>query len=233
MNLTLALSAVAALGVTACSTMNAPLSSDGFDPLAPAGGGPARSSPEMVTETGFSPGQFVRTAMDNTAFFSRRPSGDGDADKLLKKDVQMKVVSSDPSYVKVELDSGEVGFVPTVLVSASGAGDSVQPVAGSVGAPGEFDVVPMDPNAPLPIIDPASLPPGDAVPTVIDPEAPPVVPATPAPATAPTIVPGAAAPGTNPPLTPLSGIVQPAPAPAPVTPAPTPAPDATPAPKAE
>src|SRR5687768_3874443 len=128
MNLTLALSAVAALGLTACGTMNAPLSSDGFDPLAPAGGGTARSSPESIAETGFSPGQFVRTAMDNTAFFSKRPSGDGDADKLLKKDVQMKVVSSDPSYVKVELDSGEVGFVPTVLVS-----DSAQPVAGSVG----------------------------------------------------------------------------------------------------
>jgi hypothetical protein len=212
MNLTLAVSAVAALGFTACSTMNAPLSSDGFDPLAPAGGGSLRNSPQTIAETGFSPGQFVRTVMDQTAFFSKRPSGNGDADKLLKKDVQMKVISADASYVKVELDSGEVGFVPTVLVN-----DAAQPVAGSEVTAGEFGVIPMDPNAPLPIIDPSSLPPGDAVPAVIDPEAPSVAPAA-ATTTPTTIVPGAAAPGTNPPLTPLSGIVPPAPS------APTPAP---------
>ena len=54
--------------------------------------------------------------MDNTAFFKNRPKGDADADKLLVRGTSMKVISTADSYVKVELDSGEVGFVPSVML---------------------------------------------------------------------------------------------------------------------
>ena len=132
--------------------------------------------------SGFTPGQFVRAAMNDTAFFLKRPSGDADADKLLKLDTQVKVVSVDGAYAKVELDSGEVGFIPAVMLT-----DPNAPPAGLPGAPGEIQVFPpLTPLAPLndtlPVIPPSEVPPGGAIPSVIDPSAPPVEVPVPPPA---------------------------------------------------
>lgn len=123
--------------------------------------------------------------MDNTAFFKVRPKGDADPDKLLKHNTSMKVITSSESYVKVELDSGEVGFVPTVMLENPNA-PVVPPMTGA----GQYQVYPPLPGGgmtgvgePLPAFDPKGLPPEGAIPTVIDPEAPsnnaPVPPVTP------------------------------------------------------
>lgn len=161
--------------------MNAPLTTSGsFDPLAPAGG---LTRAETSTVSSFKPGQFVRATIDNTAFFSKRPKGDADADKLLARDTQMKVISSDSSYVKVELDSGEVGFVPSVMVN-----DPTAPMAGVAGDPSNGMIYPLPPGSgpvePLPNLSPTNTPP-DGIPPIIDPSAP--IPTPPgAPAVAPT-----------------------------------------------
>lgn len=109
--------------------------------------------------------------MDNTAFFKNRPKGDGDADKLLKRGTSMKVISTSSSYVKVELDSGEIGFVPAIMLE-----DPNAVASSSSTRPGEYQVYPplpgSGPGEPLPIITPAELPPEGAIPTVIDPDAP-------------------------------------------------------------
>lgn len=180
-----ALSAIAVLGLAACDPMTAPLSSGGsFDPLGPPGGKINNSA--VATGPNFKAGQFVRAAMDNTALFKVRPNGDADADKLLKRGTSMKVVSVSGSYVKVELDSGEIGFVPTVMVEDPNALPNPQT---QVVSPGEYQVYPPLPGAGpgagqmLPPLDPAGLPPEGAIPTVIDPDAPastaPVPPVTP------------------------------------------------------
>ncbi len=184
-----ALSLSATLAFVSCESMTAPLTTSGsFDPLSPAGG-----VVNTNTSTGptFKPGKFIQASMDNTAFFLKRPKGDGDADKLLPMGTQMKVITSDSSYVKVELDSGEVGFVPAVMVN-----DPSAPVEGLDGAPGAYP--PVDPNAPvepLPTFDTSGLPPPGTIPPVIQDEA-----ITPAPA-------GATPPpaGTTPPAPPASG----------------------------
>jgi len=191
--------------------MTSPLTTSGsFDPLAPAGG---------VVRTGttsgssFKAGQFVHATIDNTAFFSSRPKGDADANKLLPRDTNMKVISSDSSYVKVELDSGEVGFVPAVMVHDPNAA-----VAGVAGDPSNGVVYPPLPPGeavePLPNMTPTDVPPGGIPPVIsVDPSAPvPPAPATPgdpsaspgaAPApTAPASTPPAAPAGTPPPLPP-------------------------------
>jgi hypothetical protein len=166
------------LGLSACDTMTQPISSGDFDPLRPPGSGNANAS----AGPSFRAGQFVRAAMDNTAFFKNRPKGDMDADKLLTRGTSMKVISNSASYVKVELDSGEVGFVPTVMVEDPSAAASAN---GAPVNPGEFQVYPPlgGYGEPLPPVDPAGLPPEGAIPTVIDPEAPvnpaPVPPVTP------------------------------------------------------
>lgn len=147
--------------------MNNPITSGGFDPMRAPG---TTATDGMTTGTTFSAGQFVQASLDNTAFFKTRPKGDTDADKLLKRGTSMKVVSTSSSYVKVELDSGEIGFVPAIML------EDPKAVAATGTRPGEYQVYPPLPGSgiiePLPIIDPAGLPPEGAIPTVIDPDAP-------------------------------------------------------------
>ena len=174
MKCTLVFPAVIVLGLAACDTMNRPISSGDFDPLRPPGSGNEPSGAEVAV---FTAGQFVRAAMENTAFFKNRPKGDGDADRLLARGTSMKVVSHAGSYVKVELDSGEVGFVTAVMLEDPSASQATTPVN-----PGEFQVYPPLGGAygePIPPVDPAALPPEGAIPTVIDPEAPSTVAPTP------------------------------------------------------
>ncbi|MES2657154.1 MAG: hypothetical protein V4689_00980 [Verrucomicrobiota bacterium] len=181
-----ALTAIAAMSLVACETFNAPISSGDFDPLSAPGserGATATSGPS------FSAGQFVRASIDNTAFFKTRPKGDADADKLLPRGTSMKVISTSGSYVKVELDSGDIGFVPSVMLE-----DPNATLAAPVPGTNEYQVYPPLPGSgaglPLPPIDPSGLPPEGAIPTVIDPDAPspttPVPPVTPTTDTFPT-----------------------------------------------
>lgn len=173
-----ALSAIALLSVVSCETMSTPLSSGDFDPLRAPGSNNAAAA---GSSTSFKAGQFVRASIPNTAFFKSRPKGDADADKLLVLGTSMKVISNSGSYVKVELDSGEIGFVPSVMLEDpnAAAGTPVTPI-------GEYQVYPPIPGTgmgePLPVIDPAGLPPEGAIPTVINPDAP-------APAPVPGITP--------------------------------------------
>lgn len=152
--------AILALAFSACESGQT-IDSGGFDPLVAPGSG--RRGPDVV-DAGLRPGQFVRTSMDNVAFFKKRPSGNADADKLLTANTEMKVISDDGSYVKVELNSGEVGYVPSVLVADRSA---PQDVPASVPSGNEFQVYPPVPGATVPT-DP-NVP---DIPPVIDPEAP-------------------------------------------------------------
>ena len=179
MKLIPAFSAAAVLVVASCNTMDQSLSSGGFDPLRPPGSEIALGMP---VGPAFKAGQFVRTVMDNSAFFKTRPKGDSDADKLLPRGTSMKVISIVDSYVKVELDSGDVGFVPTIMVEDPNAA----PVGMTPANPGEFQVYPPlnGMTVPLPQVPSAEMPPDGAIPTVIDPDAPAATPPVP-PVTAP------------------------------------------------
>jgi len=175
--------AVIVLGLAACDTMNRPITSGDFDPLRPPG---SDLSTEAAAGPVFKAGQFVKAVMDNTAFFKTKPKGDMDADKLLARGTSMKVISTSESYVKVELDSGEVGWVPTVMVEDPNASPQEQAQPFGAPNPGEYQVYPPlgGYGAAMPPVTPAELPPEGAIPTVIDPEAPtsaePVPPVTPA-----------------------------------------------------
>ncbi len=165
--------AIALLSIVSCDTFNTPLNTSGdFDPLRTAGGG--ASGPNLATGPTYRAGQFVRAALDNTAFYKSKPRGEANADQLLKRGTSMKVVSSGSSYLKVELDSGDIGFVPVVMIEdSSSAPQSTSASSREVQVypplPGSFDSGPIQP---LPPSDPAGAPPEGAIPTVIDPEAP-------------------------------------------------------------
>jgi len=179
MNFRVLLPAAAVAVVASCSTvdrLNRPLGDSATNPLnAPGSGRASQQAP--AASPSFTPGQFVKAVMDNTAFFSKRPSGSADADKLLKLNTPMKVVEDDGSYVKVELDGGQVGYVPSVMLF-----DPTAPAAGLPGAPGDVQPIPPAPAPPLPtgtsgdavpLVAPADAPPADAVPAVVDPAAAP------------------------------------------------------------
>jgi hypothetical protein len=179
------LSFLTALGLVACDSLSRPIdSSTAFDPLRAPG------NLNKANQTGgsqFVAGQFVHATSDSAAFYKVRPKGEADADKLLKKGTSMKVISSSGSYVKVELDSGEIGFVPSVMLEKPDEWVDV-----SSPNPGERQVYPPLPSEmaePLPSLDPGGLPPEGSIPQVIDPDAPadktPVPPVTPSTGTFP------------------------------------------------
>lgn len=162
-------SGLTAIGLVACNTSNGPTDFGTTDPLRAPGS--STDSTSIDTE-GFSAGQFVRAAVDNTAFYLKRPKGDVDADKLLRRGTSMKVISTNGNYLKVELDSGEVGFVPPVMVEdAAGASSSTGTLPSN---PNEIQLYPPLPGStqPLPPVAPGEQPPAGAIPTVIDPDAP-------------------------------------------------------------
>ena len=109
--------------------MNRPISSGSFDPLAPPGSGSqiglSNYGPDL------SPGTFVTANIPNTAFYKNKPKGNEDADKLLDQGTNMKIVSADTNHVKVELDSGEVGWVPSVMVASPNTAAQTYPVDGT------------------------------------------------------------------------------------------------------
>ena len=174
------------LALNACDTMNQPIRNGNFDPLSPPGSGISN-----LTTAGseFTAGQFVSAIMDNTAFFNQRPKGNADADKLLTRGTSMKVISSDESYVRVELDSGEVGWVPSIMVENPASAATGAPF--EAGNPGEYQVYPpVDPyGGMLPPSTPAEPPPGGTIPTVIDPEAGATVEPAPLPDNTPAPLP--------------------------------------------
>lgn len=210
--------ALAPLGFAACNMVSKPLASGGdFDPLR----SPASMRKQRVEESStalFKGGDFAAAAMDNTGFYKTEPKGDAKADKLLARGTSMKVVSAGDSFMKVELDGGEIGFVPTVMVTAPAAvGDAASPFA-AAGVP----LPPVDQNfaAPLPPIGANGLPPDGVIPTVIDPNAPPPnlpLPPVNTPSEGFSAVPAAVSPGSTPaPLPPgLGDAAKPAAAPAP------------------
>jgi hypothetical protein len=155
-----------AIVLASCGTMNEPIGFGSVDPLRTPG---SDSNLQLADTDNFSAGQFVQAAVGNTAFFSKRPKGETHADKLLQKGTSMKVISSIDSYLKVELDSGEIGFVPSVMVEGSTGTSEAPPINSN-----EIQLYPPVYGAgqPLPPVAPAEQPPAGAIPTVIDPDAP-------------------------------------------------------------
>lgn len=159
---------LAAVALVACENMSTPIKSSSFDPLTPPG---SMQSSVSTFGPAFSPGQFVSAAINNTAFYKNKPKENQDADKLIEGGTQMKIVEISGDHLKVELDSGEVGWVPSVMVvSGESAAGELVPVDGI------YQVYPPLPDGgalePLPFIDASGLPPEDALPTIIDPDQP-------------------------------------------------------------
>ncbi len=125
-----------ALSLVSCD-FNQPLpGNDVYNPLnAPGSGGQLG----VVDSHGpsITPGSFLQTNSSMTAFFARFPTATDQPSKTLPNYTDVKVISTKGSYVKVEVvNSGDVGFVPAVMLGVKRSPNEVPVTAG----PGEIPV---------------------------------------------------------------------------------------------
>lgn len=203
--LTLGSLAFALASCGSLKNLNQPISDGGFDPLLPPGSTTPQTRSAMVAPSSpsYTRGQWVETSMPNATFFRAIPKGNASADKVLGVATPMKVVSSKGTYVKVELDSGEVGYVPEIMVierktretpvpGAPDYGPVPPPLEPGIPTPGGIAPPPEVPGSPPPVPE---VPPLPSAPSV------PVVPSVPVPAipgsvpTVPDIAPPPTVPG--------------------------------------
>lgn len=124
--LPLVILSVGCLALNSCEsfkeTMNQPIQTVENDPLrspsikkSSSSSSNAQMQPSGPT---FQPGQYVQASMPNTTFFRKKPRrGSATADKILSAGSSMKVISNSSAYVKVEIETGEVGYVPAIMLS--------------------------------------------------------------------------------------------------------------------
>jgi hypothetical protein len=130
-----------------------------------------RADADVVDATGpsYTPGQWLETTIPSTAFFSDEPKSNEQPRKLLSAGTVLKVISTEGTYVQVELESGDVGYVPAIMVAE-------RPTSGQLpimplGPDGDLDVpVPgINTPAPEPEVAPLDVSPVGGTPGRIDP----------------------------------------------------------------
>ena len=164
----LTLPAAACLSIVSCDSLSQPLGgSDAYNPLDAPGGTIAADSADPYGPA-FTPGTFLQTVSPSTSFFNNYPKDDDQPSKILPDYTDVKVISSKGSYVKVEVvDSGEVGYVPSVMLGEKRGPEEI-PVSGSpTDVPGDLAPEPEVPGLEPPVVeDPAAAPapePGAAI----------------------------------------------------------------------
>lgn len=113
------------LSLISCGHYEQPSNGE-FDPLRRPGF--RKPSVEPMTSL-YQPGQFVVAAADGTGMFNNRPTGNAEAETILKAGTNMRVISSDGTFLKVELDDGKIGFVASVMVIDSQHAAAITPTA--------------------------------------------------------------------------------------------------------
>lgn len=127
------------------SSFNDPLDGS-FDPLDSPGSG--RSAQVEDTGPRYQPGQWLETSMPNTAFFLKVPRGNEQPSRTLVSSTPLRVIATEGTYVKVELENGEIGYVPSIMV-------------GEKPSPNEIPIVPVAPDS---LLQPPTVGPGGLAP---------------------------------------------------------------------
>ena len=97
------------------SRLNAPLEG-GFNPLDPPG---LRRLKAQRVETGvlFAEGTVLETLQPSSPLFREVPKGGDQPFAVLAQGIVLQTLGSDGSYVKVQTESGQVGYIPDAMVA--------------------------------------------------------------------------------------------------------------------
>ncbi len=139
-------------------SFNRPLDGN-YDPLDSPG---ARMDGEGTSGSRFTPGTWVEVTDYTAAFYRELPAGNRQPARSLPQGTSLKVVGSRGTYVKVETESGAIGYVPSVMVgsrnspdglpslpdASMGSAPQIEPVDGSLPAMGNEGFVAPEPEVP-------------------------------------------------------------------------------------
>ena len=161
-------SLMVALGaLVSCESFNQPISGS-FDPLDSPGSRAAADDSLSEVGPGYSAGQYVETSVPSAALYARMPRANEQPYRTLAMGTPLRVISTEGTYVKVELESGDIGYVPSIMVGnrQSDSGIPIVPVQ-----PGEIPLT--GPGAarytgvaPEPEVPPLSVEEATAPPTI-------------------------------------------------------------------
>lgn len=141
-----------AVVVSSCGQFGS-LNNKNFDPSTNPLDSPGSQRRLQADTQRFTPGTWVNVIDANAGLFERVPDGDDQPTEQLPLGSTVKVVGNSGSYVKVETEEGDIGYVPAIMVAKPGIeGDPTMPF-------------PHDPLQPEPLIDPIDPTlPGDLAP---------------------------------------------------------------------
>ena len=106
--------------------------------------------------------------MPNTAFYPRNPRGNDQPGKVLPAATPLKVIKTEGTYVKVELEDGSIGYVPSIMVGQKPSATEVPLMPSAPGGlpdpEGYYTGVAPDPEVPaISVEDASSVPMTDRI----------------------------------------------------------------------
>ena len=115
------------------------------------------------------PGSYVEVTDTNAGLYRRFPDEEVQPSLQLALGTQLKVLRERGSYLRVETASGQIGFVPAIMVSNSASSQGVVVSDGTI-----VPVTPVDPADPSGLGNPSPDPEGNAPFLAPEPEVPPI-----------------------------------------------------------
>lgn len=141
-----------AVMVSSCGNLASSLNNQNFDPGSnPLDSPGSRKSTEVAAGPSYALGSYVEVTNSNAVLYHRFPKGNAQPDQSLPVGTPLKVVGEKGSYVKVETEAGQIGFVPAIMVGNKPAVEDLPPII--PGIPLGSSIDPIDP------IDPSGLTP--------------------------------------------------------------------------
>ncbi|MFP6876941.1 MAG: SH3 domain-containing protein [Roseibacillus sp.] len=159
-----------AVMVSSCGGLATSPNSQNFDPSIDPLDSPGRRTTKD-TEPKYTPGSYLEVTDTNAVLYRRYPRGNAQPDQNLAMGTQLKVLGEQGSYVKVETEGGQIGFVPAIMVGTRLTGNELPLIP--IDPSGQGPIDPIDPSGltPLPPGPPLGGDPGFVAP---DPEVPPI-----------------------------------------------------------
>jgi hypothetical protein len=181
-----ALMGLTVVSLSSCGNFATSLNSQNFDPdLNPLDSPGSRNRNDLIdSDPQFAPGSWVEVTDPNAAIYRRVPRDNEQPDYSLRPGTPLKIIGGQGTYVKVETESGQIGYVPAIMVGTKPTGNDLPLVSPE---PNDFpsSIDPIDPINPTESVPPIgsetldplpSLPPveGDAPFVAPEPEVPPI-----------------------------------------------------------
>ena len=161
-----------------CGNLAASMNSQSFDPSTnplDSPGSHRRQSAPVDAGPKYTPGSWVEVTDVNASFYRRFPRGTEQPDASFAVGTPLKVVGEKGSYVKVETEGGQIGYVPAIMVADKSAGTQIPIVPTESLPPGPAPIDPVDPGAvPPPTLAPSIDPADDPGISAPEPEVPPI-----------------------------------------------------------